>query len=356
MPSHCSASAPTAMDVQVRPRPSLGDQHAEVLGRTGDALGGVVGTPRPSPSRRAHAAPRGTAPPAGVSPLMENAKSRVRTPMCAIERSRAVAGRFTPSVSATSSPCAQVSISRAVAIDAALIGGPNHGSLRPSATVSSSSCSRSRVSRQSASRRSGGQRGQLLGAGVDETRRILGGLGEHRREAGFVGDRDQRDPIGPQQVRDLVGDRPSRGGRGGRPSDRQAGRRPARRGRRSRRADRRPSAPLSPCRPPYPGGWRATADRGVRRQAEQVDRRRPRTPARVRAVGGNHRCRHRDRDDERHPEQRVLHGEYVPAQRVVDVDLHRGVGAQLDHLAGRAEQEPAQRSSPAAAGPRRTVG
>jgi hypothetical protein len=87
---------------------------------------------------------------------MENAKSRVRTPMCAIERSRAVAGRFTPSASATSRPWAQVSISRAVAIEAALIGGPNHGSLRPSATASSSSCRRSRVSRQSASRRSGG--------------------------------------------------------------------------------------------------------------------------------------------------------------------------------------------------------
>ena len=47
----------------------------------------------------------------------------------------------------------------------------------------------------------------------------------------------------------------------------------------------------------------------------------------------------RDGRDERDPEQRVLHGEDVAAQRVVDVDLHRGVGAQLDHLARGAEQE-----------------
>ena len=120
--------------VQLRPRPSLGDQHAEVLGRPGDALRGVVGAPRPRRAvRRAQLHVerfRGRE----SSPLMANAKSRVRTPMWAIERSRAVAGRFTPSASATSRPCAQVSISRAVAIDAALIGGPNHGSLRPSAT------------------------------------------------------------------------------------------------------------------------------------------------------------------------------------------------------------------------------
>ena len=148
---------------------------------------------------------------------MENAKSRVRTPMCAIDRNRAVAGRFTPSVSATSRPCAHVSISRAVAIDAALIGGPNHGSLRPSATASSSSCRRARVWRQSVKQTFGREHSQLLGARVDETRRILGGLGQHSREAGLVGHRGQRDAIGPQQVRDLMGDRPPRRGRGFRP-------------------------------------------------------------------------------------------------------------------------------------------
>ena len=75
--------------------------------------------------------------------------------MWAIERNRAVAGRFAPRVSATSRPCAQVSIIRAVAIDAALIGGPNQGSLRPSGTVSSASCSCPRVRRQSASSSAG---------------------------------------------------------------------------------------------------------------------------------------------------------------------------------------------------------
>ena len=37
----------------------------------------------------------------------------------------------TPSASATSSPCAQVSMKRAVAIEVGLIGGPNHGSFWP---------------------------------------------------------------------------------------------------------------------------------------------------------------------------------------------------------------------------------
>ncbi len=189
MVSHRSASAPTGVHVQGRARPALGDQHAEVLGRTGDALRGVVRTPRP---RRT----------VGCAQLDEErllrrgqpVDRRTRSPGCAprcarSDRSRAVAGRFTPSASATSRPCAQVSISRAVAIDAALIGGPNHGSLRPSATVSSSSCSRARVARQSASSSAGGVSGELLGARVDETGRVRGRLLEHRGEPGFVGDR-----------------------------------------------------------------------------------------------------------------------------------------------------------------------
>ena len=132
------ASAPLGRHVEFRPRPALRHQHAEVLGRTGDALGGVGGTPRPGRSvgreqfDEERLGGRG-------QPVTANAKSLVRTPMWAIDLSRAVAGRVTPSASATSRPCAQVSIRRAVAIDAALIGGPNHGSLRPSATRSSSS-------------------------------------------------------------------------------------------------------------------------------------------------------------------------------------------------------------------------
>ncbi len=50
----------------------------------------------------------------------------------------------------------------------------------------------------------------------------------------------------------------------------------------------------------------------------------------------------REPEDERHPEQCVLHGEHVTAQCVVDVDLHGGIGAQLDHLTSRAEQKAAQ--------------
>lgn len=81
----------------------------------------------------------------------------MRTPRWAIERSRSVGGRRIPRASATSNPCAQVSINRAVAIDAALIGGPNHSSLRPLGTASSAACSRLRVSRQSASSSAGGR-------------------------------------------------------------------------------------------------------------------------------------------------------------------------------------------------------
>ena len=44
------------------------------------------------------------------------------------------------------------------------------------------------------------------------------------------------------------------------------------------------------------------------------------------------------RDDERQPEHRVLNREDMPAQCVVDVDLHGRVGAQLDHLTGQPGQ------------------
>ena len=54
--------------------------------------------------------------------------ARARRPRWATCRSRAVGRRVTPSVSAMSWPCAQVSISRAVTEDAALMGGPYQGS------------------------------------------------------------------------------------------------------------------------------------------------------------------------------------------------------------------------------------
>ena len=132
--------------------------------------------------------------------------------MWAIERSRAVAGRFTPSASATSRPCAHVSISRAVAIDAALIGGPNHGSLRPSATASNSSCSRARVPSPVGQQLHRAGFRQLFGALVDETGRIGRRGPQHGGETRLVGDGDQRDAVRPQQVSDLVCDRPARRG------------------------------------------------------------------------------------------------------------------------------------------------
>ncbi len=102
--------------------------------------------------------------------------------MCAIERNRAVAGRFTPRASATSKPCAHVSISRAVAIDAALIGGPNQGSLRPSDTASSSSCKRGPCA-PPIGQQLGGRRGgdDVVCALIDESARVGGGGPEHRR-------------------------------------------------------------------------------------------------------------------------------------------------------------------------------
>ena len=39
-----------------------------------------------------------------------------------------------------------------------------------------------------------------------------------------------------------------------------------------------------------------------------------------------HRCRNGDGRDERDPEQRVLHGEHVPAQGIVDVARRAGAG------------------------------
>ena len=144
--------------------------------------------------------------------------------MCAIERSRAVAGRFTPRASATSRPCAQVSISRAVAIDAALIGGPNHGSLRPSATASSSSCSRARVRRQSASSWSGGTAATSSAPSSTNPVGLAAATSSKAAKPASSVTADQRDTVGPQQVRDLVGDGPAGCRRGrGPPLGRQVG-------------------------------------------------------------------------------------------------------------------------------------
>jgi hypothetical protein len=56
--------------------------------------------------------------------------------------------------------------------------------------------------------------GEFRGALVDEAGRIGGRGLQHRSETGFVGDGDQRDTVGPQQMRDLVRDGPARRGSG----------------------------------------------------------------------------------------------------------------------------------------------
>ncbi len=75
--------------------------------------------------------------------------------MRATWRSRAVGVRATPRASATSWPCAQVSMSRAEAMEATLIAGPYQGILVPSGASRSTFSSRCRPSRQRASRASG---------------------------------------------------------------------------------------------------------------------------------------------------------------------------------------------------------
>ena len=92
----------------------------------------------------------------GGRPFCRKAKSRVRTPRCATCRSRAGhRRRIGRARRRRPAPCAQVSMSRAVAIEAALIGGPNQGSRAPSGRPASCSARAVRPARQRASSRSG---------------------------------------------------------------------------------------------------------------------------------------------------------------------------------------------------------
>jgi hypothetical protein len=59
-------------------------------------------------------------------------------------RRRSVGARVTPSASATSSPCAQVSISRAVTADATLMSGPYHGTRADGSSSANTSSSAAR--------------------------------------------------------------------------------------------------------------------------------------------------------------------------------------------------------------------
>ncbi len=91
-----------------------------------------------------------------LSPRTAKAKSRVRTPMRAMCRSRSVGVRRTPSASATSWPCAQVSMRRAVAMEGTAIGGPYQGSRVPWGASARACHSRSRPVRQRSSSSAGG--------------------------------------------------------------------------------------------------------------------------------------------------------------------------------------------------------
>ncbi len=133
--------------------------------------------------------------------------------MCATWRSRSVGSRVTPTVSATSCPCAQVSMIRAVSDDAALIAGPNHGTR----SVGSSGAER----RQQRGPRASSNQAQHLGAGqvAELAPRSCPGrpppvaseLHQRRLEAVRVGRGLHGDVVEVRQVRHLVGHRPARG-------------------------------------------------------------------------------------------------------------------------------------------------
>ena len=174
--------------------------------------------------------------------------------MCATCRSRADTDGGCRSASVTSRPCAQVSISRAVAIEAALIGGPNQGSFAPSGSAASGLGERGPAARQRASSRAGSSVAPAAGGVVHERCPAAGpASATARREALGIGRGEQRLVVGPREVGDLVGDRPALG------RCRRRARRCPRARRRRRRALRTPPSSASrsassgsgpPCPPP----------------------------------------------------------------------------------------------------------
>ena len=97
--SHCSASAPTATQVGVVAVHPLGHQQAEVLGRAGHRLRGVLGPPGPHVAPTGRPGRSGTPPRAARSSCTENAKLRVRTPRWATCRIRSVGSGSMPRAS-----------------------------------------------------------------------------------------------------------------------------------------------------------------------------------------------------------------------------------------------------------------
>ena len=127
MSSHRSASAPTATRSVSARWTRWVTSRQKSYGRAGDPLGGVRRAPRPQV-----AGGRGQLDPELLGRRGSGRARRRRSRGCARRGGRrAGSGRcrsaVTPSASCTSRPCAQVSMNRAVAIEVADIGGPNHG-------------------------------------------------------------------------------------------------------------------------------------------------------------------------------------------------------------------------------------
>ena len=142
------AGRPGRRPARGRPVAALRDQQAEVERRPGD------GVARRSPTPRA-TRPARSGSPARRRPAAARRARRRRSRGCARRGgrracSRAVGVRATPSPSATSWPCAQYSISRAVANDVGLIGGPYQGTFVPGASVANAASIASNRSCQSA--------------------------------------------------------------------------------------------------------------------------------------------------------------------------------------------------------------
>lgn len=142
------------------------------------------------------------------SPCTLKAKSRVRTPIHTTCLSRSVGVRTTPSASAMSRPWAQVSMSRAVAMEAPDIGGRTRGTwcrAVPRAMPCRGRCvlpASAPTARRAAAR-------PLLRAVVDERPRRHQRLLHQRAERLRVGHRQQCRVVRPGEVCDLVGDAPA---------------------------------------------------------------------------------------------------------------------------------------------------
>ena len=137
----------------------LGDDEAEVERVALDASGGAIGPRIPGVPVGAASARPALEPWAAGRPRLRNEKPRVRTPRSAMCRSRPWGGS-TARASATSWPCANVSISRAVANDVALIGPVIHAMRSPRLSARTAATARP-ASRHQERRSRAGARGPV---------------------------------------------------------------------------------------------------------------------------------------------------------------------------------------------------